>query len=414
MSPMFDSSITVPGRRKFLSLAAATAWSSAFLPFGFLVPAQASGAGKADVNALVYPGFDWSMSHKGGGPRPEGPFVAVLGAGAAGTEAVRRLPSIWEEDEKHALWVNGKKHECLFRAPSSVHEFVAGVLESVLESDGPLSEYRCEPHRSPLSLLSRSDRQPVRLDLAVICCAFDDEPAFDRAANLAAVLAAHSVRTVMVGRPRHERSMASRGRPDSCGVNLGSLQKFRLLHIGGPPSASDRVEGSEMAAAANVFVSFIHSASLIGCDFGDFRDLLFHAGHVSRGASGENDGWPVIAGKDTDGSADDDCVDPAFRMDRWAVVSVTVPREGGARSLRDAMIERLRERQWPDHRWSPIYVSVGARPSTTLSEYHHMIQQMIEACGCADGDRLIAHTRFHTGEPDRLSVHLLALQVARA
>lgn len=292
------------------------------------------------------------------------------------------------------------------RAPSSVHEFVAKSIES---SRFPVPAYPCERHRSPLL---EFDLWPMHL--AIICCAFDDEPAFDRAARLAVILTSHSVPTVMVGRPRDGRSVAATGRPNSCSVNLGSVPNFRLFRVLGPPNACDRAhteetEGSTMASAASVFVNFVWSASLIGSGLFDFYDQLFRAKRIPRGISGETNGWPIVSGEEPAGGAN-----LPFLTDRWAVVSLTVPIDRGMGSLRGTLIGCLRERRWPDHRWSPVYVSVGSRLGTTLEEYRSLMWHTTEPGDCLGDDLILGHTRVHTGQPDRLSLQVLAVQLPDA
>ncbi len=390
-----------PNRRRFLSSAAASVLCAAVPPFGLVTPARGNDLLETvGVNALVYPGFSNGTADRGKDSHSRGPYIVVFGVGPAGMEAVGQLPWMWSE---HLRLPNSCP------APASVCEFVAGTIAS---SQFPRYAYRCEERYSPLSTF---DQWPMHL--AIVCYSFGNESAFDRAARLAAALTSCSVPTVMVGRPPVQREISGSSLAEPTDINLGSLRHFRLFRTIGPPplptenrSVYRQQGGFALASAASVFVNVVWSAGPSAGGLFDFYDQLFRAKRVPRGVSGETNGWPIIHGTKCTGHR----ADLPFRMDRWALFSRTVPRHCGVRYLRELLIDCLRDRQWPNHRWCPVYMSIGSRPAATEIAWSEMKRELIEECDFLGDGFCLQHEHCHSEEPDRLSVDFLGVQVPQA
>ena len=390
-----------PNRRKFISSAAASVVCATVPPFGLVTPARGSDHLEiVGVNALVYPGFSNDNDDRGKDSLSRGPYVVVFGVGPAAMEAVGQLPSMWTE---HLRLPNSCP------PPTSVCEFVADMIAS---SQFPHHAYRCEEQYSPLPAF---DQWPMHL--AIVCCSFGDESAFSRAAMLSASLTSCSVPTIMVGRSPDQRAISGSELAEPTDINLSSLRHFRLFRIIGPPllPAADctiyrQHEAFTLASAASVFVNFVWSAGPSAGGLFDFYDQLFRAKQVPRGVSGETNGWPIIHGTNCTGHR----ADLPFRMDRWALSSHTVPRHRGVRYLREMLTACLRDWQWPNHRWSPVYMSVGRHPATREMALSEMKWELVEERDCLGHGICLQHEHFHSGAPDRLSVDFLAVQVPQA
>lgn len=387
---------TVLNRRNFLSSATVSLVSSAVVPFAY---PRSADPRHADLKALVYPGF---TGDRGRGKRDSGvssPYVVVFGTGPAGMEALRRLRSLWREDLR---WGGARP------APASVYEFTALAIESS-HPTSPIDRYEVQPGPT-----WNFERSPIHL--AVICGAFDDEAALTRAAKLAVFLNAHSIPTVMVGTRRNRPSVSDGEPADPVVANLDSLEYFRLLQTIGPEPTTptnnvnaERSAGRAIAKAASVFVNFVWSAGLVAGGLFDFYDQLLRAKRV-RGCEPRIGGWPFIPGMNPAGRPNK-MLPTEFRTDRWLVFSHAVPGHAGFTCLHDRLHECLRDWQWPHHRWSPVYLSVGSSTDTTLLEFDKRCWKMTEEGETIVEDYCMVHQRFHSAGPDRLSVEFLAVQL---
>lgn len=390
---------TVLNRRSFLSTATASLLPQAALPFACDRPARADDSSRAAVKALVYPGFNYDGPGRKRDSDVYGPYVVAFGMGPAGMEALRRLPSLWKDDLR---WAGACP------AAETDYEFTATAIESSRRYSPVLRRgTQPGPHW-------KFELSPIHL--AVLCCDYDDEAAFTRAANLAAFLDSHAVPTVMVGTSQN-RSPASHGQPAGpMAADLGSLEYFRLFQINGPEPAlpangvdAERGAGLAIAKAASVFVNFVWSVGLVSAGLSDLYDQLLRAKRV-RGCDPRLDGWPFIPGMHPAGRPDK--VPAAdIRTVRWIVFSHAILGHAGITPLRHRLHECLREWQWPRHRWSPVYLSVGSSAGTTLPAFDRMRWKMTEECETVIDDFCLAHQRFHSGMPDRLSVEFLAVQL---
>ena len=390
-----------PDRRRFLSSAAASVLCAAVPPFGLVTPARKTDLLEiVGVDALVYPGLTNDKDDRVTDSHSRGPYIVVFGVGAAGMEAVGQLPSMWTE---HLRLPNSCP------PPPSVCEFVADAIAS---SRFPSHGYCRKERYSPLSTF---DQWPMHL--AIVCCSFCDESAFGDAARLAAALTSRTVPTVMVGRFPDQRAISGDKLGEPTDINFGSLRHFRLFRIIGPPplptadcTVYRQQEAFALASAASVFVNVVWSAGPSAGGLFDFYDQLFRAKQVPRGVSGETHGWPIIHGTKCTGHR----ADLPFRMDRWALLSHTVSKHRGMRHLRKMLIDCLRDRQWPNHRWSPVYVSIGSGPATTETAWSEMKWEFIEECDILGHGICPQREHIHSGEPARLSVDFLGVQVPLA
>ena len=379
-------------RRSFLSSAAASVLSPAFLPFSDLRPAKAEDLpGRVDINTLVYPVYSLGNICSVKNSDPQGPLFAVFGTGPVGAEALLQLRSLWYEDPKWAA--------C--RAPRRTYEFVTEVAEASLRYE-----------EQPEILGNPYIEDERRLHLAVVCCVFDDECAFRAAIKLAAVLTARDVPTVMIGKMTDSRSISIRELSIPPDINPDSLQDFRLVQIVEPlssPSISGtdvrRETGFAIASAACIFVNLVWSPGWVRLSIHDLYEKLFPPNDCPLPPC-DRIGWPEKVRNHLVERSD-----VTSRTDRYVLLSHTVPRHYGIEALGEMLHHSLHEWLWPGHLWHPVYVSIGSRLDTTLMEYDEMCWTIFEAYASSPDRGYIFHPRIHSGKPDTLSLEYIAVQL---